>query len=323
MQTASLDFLAELAADPANGFSIGAFGAIGEFMRDPDEPVAIRRMAERMEVVTARGALRIQADGPLPVAAWDTLSSDGETWGHALAVCVDQPPASARTICDLGLDQDAIRPEDRGERLHDLGVGVGAVRMCLRTGDPQLIAALQAAEGQPLLGRPEVHKQVMRAQPHRVLISPAGRIEVFQPIPPPDGKSPEGPHTHLLPKLIATAKPHSANVPLPDGVQSALNVHPRSPWRTPAGEQRRFDAEIDAAFLPLLHRFGSDQDADIRQAITEAVQRNAEPDPSAWPETRRGRVVARIVLRRLAAAGEHRAEPWRRLYDHASGDGES
>ncbi len=42
---------------------------------------------------------------------------------------------------------------------------------------------------------------ILAANPHRVFLSRLGRIEVYQPIPPPSGKSPQGPHTHVLPQL--------------------------------------------------------------------------------------------------------------------------
>ena len=51
---------------------------------------------------------------------------------------------------------------------------------------------------------------ILAANPHRVFISRLGRIEVYQPIPPPSGKSPEGPHTHVLPKLLKSGRTHPA-----------------------------------------------------------------------------------------------------------------
>lgn len=315
MKTVSFDFIADLAEDPANGWSIGSFGAIGEFVRDADEPVAIHRDARLLEIVTARGAMRIAPTEPLAALAWDSLSSDGESWGHAMAFCCSCPGTATRVIRALGPDRDAIRPIDRDSRIYDLGVGSGIVAMTLRTSDTGLIEAMEACEGQALLSSPSLMAEVLRAQPHRVLLSPAGRIEVFQAIPPADGTSPIGPHTHLLPKLIAKDRPHSANIPIPDGFQSALSLHPRSPWRTSLGERHDFRADIDAAFAPMLAQYGLPEDAQIHADLVEAVQSHASPEFADWPETRRGRTKARIVLRRLAAAGEARSKPWRALHD--------
>ena len=58
---------------------------------------------------------------------------------------------------------------------------------------------------------------ILAANPHRVFISRLGRIEVYQPIPPPSGKSPEGPHTHVLPRLLKSGRTHPATEPVPEG----------------------------------------------------------------------------------------------------------
>lgn len=310
MRDAPFCLVADLVEDPANGWSIGSFGAIGEFMRDAEEPVTIHRTDGQIDVVTTRGAMRVR-DAALTGVAWDTLSGDGETWGHVLAFCSPRPAAGPRVVRFLGHDADAIRAEDRSARLYDLGVASGCVAMAARTRDPALIAALDAAEGQALLGVAGIMPIVLKAQPHRVLLSPAGRIEVYQPIPAGDGKSPEGPHTHLLPKLIAKDRAHSSNTPIPDGWQAALSMHPLSPWRTPLGERHAFRPDLDAAFAPLLDRFGLDEDKVVARQIAASL----DDEALSWPNGRRQRHKARIVLRRLHAAGDARVDRWRAAYD--------
>ena len=54
-------FLADQLADHDTTWSLGTFGAIAEFARDPDEPVALRRGDAVLAAVTARGAIRIEA----------------------------------------------------------------------------------------------------------------------------------------------------------------------------------------------------------------------------------------------------------------------
>ncbi len=315
MNQISFDELARLATDPGNGWSIGTFGAIGEFIRDEDEPATIRHDRDVLEIVTARGGLQIKHSGSFDCLAWDSLCSDGETWGHAMALCAPRPESVHRVVRSLAIDSEAIRKEDRSSRLFDLGVCTGVVAMCVRTTDEGLISALQALEGQDLLSSPTIMAEMLRAQPHRVMLSPAGRIEVYQTIPAPDGKSPEGPHTHLLAKLINKDRAHGSNVPIPKGLQSVLNVHPRSPWRNSLGERHDFAPVTDAAFAPVLERFGLEEDHAIDQRIRAAVANGENPEFADWPETRRGRTKARIVLRRLAAAGDERAAPWRAWFD--------
>lgn len=313
MQPAPFSLIVDLVEDPSNGWSIGSFGAIGEFMRDADEAATIHRTAGQIDVVTTRGAMRV-LDTALMGVAWDTLSGDGETWGHVLAFCKPRLATGPRVVRFLGHDADAIRTEDRSDRLYDLGVASGCVAMAVRTRDTALIAALDAAEGQALLGVAGIMPIVLDAQPHRVLLSPAGRIEVYQPIPTSDGESPAGPHTHLLPNLITKDRAHSSNTPIPNGWQAALSMHPRSPWRTPLGERPAFRPDIDAAFSPLLDRYGLDED----KVVAKRIAASLDAEALSWPTGRRERHKARIVLRRLHAAGEARVNRWRAIYDRCS-----
>ena len=68
--------------------------------------------------------------------------------------------------------------------------------------DAETRAALRAGVGRPLLapGNP-AGAAIARSSPTRVFASALARLEVHQPIPPPGGRSPEGPHSHLLPQL--------------------------------------------------------------------------------------------------------------------------
>ncbi|WP_088190860.1 MULTISPECIES: DUF6925 family protein [Sphingobium] len=317
MHPVPFDLIADLALDPANGWSIGSFGAIGEFVRDVGEPAAINHNANGIEIVTARGGMRIDAKANLSALAWDSLSADGESWSHSLAFCVARPDSTNRGIMPLGPDRHALRPEDASAPLFDLGVGCGAVSMCLRTADTALIDILNRAEGQSMFSVAGLTVELLRAQPNRVMLSPAGRIEVFQHIPPANGKSPEGPHTHLLPKLIVKDRAHSANVPIPEGWQSALSAHPRSPWRTMLGEKHPYDPAIDVKFAPLLASYALEEDRVVDKDLRNAIESGATPEFAHWPETRRGRTKGRIVLRRMAAAGDDRVKPWRALHDRA------
>lgn len=314
MQPLPFPLLADFAADHGNGWSIGTMGAIGEFLRDADEPATIDRTADRIAITTPRGGMRLAPTGELRAMAWDSLSSDGESWGHGMAVCVEIPATANRSIHALDTDAEALRPEDRSHRLFGLGVGHGAVDMALRTDDAELIAVMEAAVGTPYVGNGDIPTHVLRAQPHRILLSPIGRIEIFQPIPPPDGKSPEGPHTHLLPKLVVKDRPHSSNTPIPEGWQSVLNIHPRSPWRNALGERHAYRADLDAAFAPLLARYGLEADHAIDRQLRAAIDNGTAPD---WPDSRRGRTKARITLRRMAAAGDTRVAPLRATFDRA------
>ncbi len=309
----------DMMADPRHGWSLGTFGAVGEFMRDEGEPVTIAREGNARVAITARGGLRVAPRPDLRAIAYDTLARDGESWGQSLAFCLPAPADMAQgAVRSLGTDREALRAEDRDARLFDTGTGLGLVRFCVRTRDPGLIGALEALEGQPLFsdaGR-LVMSEILRAQPARVVTSPVARVEVYSPIPAPDGTSPEGPHTHLLPKLVASGRTHAANAPIPAGLQPVLMLHPGSPWRDAMGQRVPFDSELDEIFEDLFLQFGLPDDLAIRAAVEDAVEAGTPPDAFASPATRRGRVAARIALRRLARTAPAKVEAWRRHFDH-------
>lgn len=225
----AFDRLRAFACDPRTGFSLGIFGAAAEFMRDAQEPAIVRDGEEVCEVVTDRGGLRIVRDLETVLVAYEMPSRHAERRVAAQVACLPAPQAARarrRVLTEIGPDRDALRPDERGAILFDLGIGLDSVEACVRTAHPDLVAALRRAEGRSLFAAEELAGAMLTFSPHRVFVSALGRIEVFQPIPPPGGRSPDGPHTHVLPKLLAHGRTHAATVPVPDGLVPCLSVHP-------------------------------------------------------------------------------------------------
>lgn len=220
------------AQDPAFGWSLGIFGAIAEFMRSADEQARLRVEDGRMDVVTERGGLRILSHPSALLVTYEMPSRHPERRARALAACLpvaEAARAGRATLTELGPDPEALRDEDRAGVLFDLGIGLDAVEACIRTSQPALVDALRRCEGRPLFEAGDALAAILEHAPHRVFVSTLGRIEVYQPIPPADGRSPEGPHTHVLPKLLAHRRTHAANVPLPAGWVPCLSLHPPRP----------------------------------------------------------------------------------------------
>ncbi|MEM7547509.1 MAG: hypothetical protein AAF367_18420 [Pseudomonadota bacterium] len=285
------------------GWSVGSFGAIAEFHQDEGEDTII---AEPLARATARGAIRIErTDGAVPIA-WEALSKDPTRWQQGVAICLPTAEAlrAKRTaLTALGPDEAAIRPEDRGAILFDMGLGQRNVDFCIRTADPDLIGVLRAAEGRPLTetGNPAMGA-ILKAHPHRVALSALGRCEVFQMIGGPDtgGKSPEGPHTHVLPKLMAAGRTHSANMPVPDGLTPALNLHPGSPMMTPLGVDKAFDDDLFAAFQALLETWGPEGYVETKRRVWSAIEEGRDVEPDEAAATRIERTARRNAIRQRA-----------------------
>jgi hypothetical protein len=298
-----VDVLAEQLADAETTWSLGTFGAIAEFVRDADEPVTLRGEAGAVSAVTARGGVRIGAHRDLRLVASESLTS--ESWNQRVAICLPRAASAMgqRTvITEVGPDRDALRPEDRAAALFDLGLGALQVDCCVRSGDPAFIAALRADVGKPLFGTEgSAMHAILAAHPHRVFISRVGRIEVFQPIPPPDGRSPEGPHTHVLPKLLRGGRTHAATEPIPAGFVPCAHFYPPNPLRDSFGRSRPFQPVRHAAFQKLLARYGTPQLIDIKRRVIDAVLAGRAPSFIPMVGDRFARTAVRIALRQLRA----------------------
>ena len=200
-------------AEPAHHWSVGTYGAIGEFGYDADEP-GLAIDLDRLSVSTARGSLEVHGlDGVQAFALEDETGRVRE-----IAFC------SPRT----GAGRDRITAIDA--RTFDVGIGAPHIDMLVRFVPDAVDAArvLSAAVGRPLF-EPDnpAGPTIGRASPSRILLSPIARLEVHQPIPPPGGRSPEGPHTHLLPKYLAQHIAHRPDSPLPPGLYCGLSLYPR------------------------------------------------------------------------------------------------
>lgn len=286
--------------DTEAGWSCGAFGAIAEFQRSPEEPVRFEQ-ENGLAAITARGAIRI-APAPVPRAiAYELTSRDPALWQHGLALCLAEAEcamAERRVLTELGPDQEALRLEDREAILFDLGLGVRQADICVRSADPQVIARLRAGSGRQLLEPGNsLGAEIAALSPHRVFRCRFGRVEVYQPIPAPGGRSPDGPHTHLLPKLLAHGLTHAANLPIPAGWVPCMTLFPANPLRDGAGERREFDAASFRAFEALWAEFGDPALVAVKRQALSAIRSGAAfPEP----ETREGRMVAEVAKRQAA-----------------------
>jgi hypothetical protein len=300
-------FLADQLANHETGWSLGTFGAIAEFTRDPDEPVALLRSDTCLAAVTARGGIRIEAQEN-PQQGLRLFASEGTTrdgWSQRISLCLpdNQCAMSGRTVLTaLGPDAQALREQDRDAALFDLGLGTLQVDLCVRVSDPTVAAELASHSGRPLFepGNPAMGV-ILVASPHRVFMSRLGRIEVFSPIPPADGTSPQGPHTHVLPKLLGHRRTHAATEPVPDGWIPCAHLYPGHPAKDAFGRSRPFDPARHEAFQAMLRDFGDPELYALKQRALAAVAAGEDPSVIAIADSRLARTNVRVALRQLRA----------------------
>src|SRR5215468_7667878 len=271
-QAVDLDaVLRRYVADPMASWGLGTFGAVAEFHRTREEPASIDTAAT-LQVVTARGALRISSTQDVRGFAYETPAHASDSWGHVLTLCL---PA-ARTamhrravVTECGPDHEALRPDDRGAILFDLGLGTEQVDVCVRTADPEALTQLRAGLGRSLFAPDNPLAPAMpRLSPHRVFVCRFARLEVYQRIPGRDERPPEGPHTHVLPELLRHQRTHPATAPIAEGWVPCLSLYPANPVFDALGHPRPFDREAYEDFQALLRDFGDPELVGFKEAVT-------------------------------------------------------
>jgi len=296
--------LAGQLADTETGWSLGTYGAIAEFTRDVGEPAALHKANGAIALATARGGLRLEVSPELRLVASEQPTT--ESWNHRVALCLPHHACAMNgraAFTEIGADADALRDEDRNGVLFDLGLGTLQVDVCVRSLDPEVVTALRGCSGTSVLtpGN-EAMRIILAANPHRVFLSRVGRAEVFQPIPPPGGKSPTGPHTHLLPTLLASRRTHAATERLPDGWVPCAHIYPPHPLRDGLGKPRPFRRDHHAAFNALLERYGAPEHVALKRRVVDSIMAGRGPSEVLLPADRFSRATVRVALRQLLAS---------------------
>ena len=312
-----VDLINRHLTDAQSSWAIGTFGAIAEFHRDADEPVVLSAHG----AVTARGGIRLQFDPSVRPIAWERPSA-GDGWMHGIALCLPATAGamSGRTkVTELGPDAGALQEEDRASVLFDLGIGAPHCDICVRTSDTEVLRALRAAVGKPVL-ETQLLCEIPAMSPARVFMSRLGRVEVRTPIPTCGGSTPDGPHTHVLPDLLRLRRTHSANVPLPEGAVPGAEIFPVNAIHDEHGKRAPFDASRHETFQCLLAVIGNPE-CNRAKADTFASVRAAEPPRDVSSYSRAQRLARRVALRQLAQTdGSSPAlTAWREMFDREAG----
>ena len=302
----NFEFLAAQMADPWTNWSLGTFGAIAEFARDGDEPLTSSRRDAVLAAVTGRGGIRIEPPDGVRLFASESITHD--SWNHRIALCLPKPQCARNrrtALTELGPDKEALREQDREATLFDLGLGALQVDVCVRVADAHVAAELRSHAGRALFdpSNPAIGV-ILAANPHRIFMSRLGRIEVYQPIPPADGKSPTGPHTHILPELLHHRRTHAATELVPEGWIPCGHLYPAHPAKDALGRPRPFDLARHLAFQKMLRDFGDPRFHALKQQVIAAVAAGDDPSVIAIRGDRMARTSIRVALRQLKAAGE-------------------
>ncbi|MEO0372742.1 MAG: hypothetical protein AAF231_14895 [Pseudomonadota bacterium] len=307
--------------DADAGWNMGSLGAIAEFHHVRSDPPA--PAVASLEQGTTRGAIRIDTLKGVRPVAYEGVSAKSHRWMQAVVLCLPEDEARMNgrdVLTELGADQGAIRDEDQNGVLFDMGLGQPQLDFCIRTTDADLLEVLRAQEGRSLLepGNPAMGA-ILKAHPHRVALTRLGRVEVYQMIGGPDtgGKSPEGPHTHVLPQFLRVKRTHAASTPVPKGWSPCCSFHPKSPVTGRMGEDKEFDANAFDAFQVLLSEWGPDQYVSQKQDVWAAITNAERPDTWTQPADLTARAGLRNAIRqwRRQNGDTDLAKQWSDMFD--------
>lgn len=211
------DFVRGTIMPGAGTWTMGVYGGLAEFWIDPGEACQIEQHDDGVRALTARGALSLHVHEKSRLFGYGAPDANGN-YG---ALCLALPrtrlelPVENR-ITALGPDGGALRAEDRSKPLFDIGLNHAVARFSVRTDDADLAAMFKEACGQSWTeALNSIGPDVVAASPQRVVETRFGRIEVNTPIPAPGAVTPDGPHTHLMPELLAEGRESAPAQELP------------------------------------------------------------------------------------------------------------
>ena len=240
------DLLAEQLRDSHTSWSMGSYGAVAEFFQDSGEAMD-SGTSDKLIRLTPRGGIRFELREDMGLCAYENTGGHGGIRQH-IALCLPEKASRMsgnEVLTEVGLDTLALNKKDRDVVLFDLGVsslGSGCFQLdfCIRTEDQDLIDFLREHCGTDIFTHESpVFGRLLEAQPHRVIVTRLGRIEVYQPIggEHTDDKTPEGPHTHLLPELLSLNLTHAPDVPVRQGWVPCAFLYPEEPVIDLSGNQ--------------------------------------------------------------------------------------
>jgi predicted Fe-S protein YdhL (DUF1289 family) len=224
-------FVADNLRHRRGSWAIGCYGAVAEFRMEPGEDGDFAVAGEIIVARTQRGALRLRIGES--VRALALYEQPGQPDLRAIILVQPRKRAGLPTpagLTSLGPDRHAILPRERQHGLYDLGLGRRTMRFCVRAAEPGLVAALDDAVGQAFPGcLRALAPRILQENPVRVAETAVGRAEVRTSIPAPGSVSPTGPHTHLLPELLALGHEIAPDLEWPSAYAAGAIFYPSPP----------------------------------------------------------------------------------------------
>jgi len=202
-------FIREQLRTQSSQWNLGTFGAIAEFQRDPDEAFVLTDEPGRLAATTARGGVGFGDLSAVRLFASETAV--GQSWSHRISLCLpaDACAMNRRTVLtELGLDGEALRPQDRDGIPFDMGLGTLQADICIRTADPGLVGVLRSVAGRSLFEAGQPAQGGDRRGGAASLLQGALRPLRGLPADPAGRRQEPGRPAHPCPAEAAALRPH-------------------------------------------------------------------------------------------------------------------
>lgn len=208
----------------------GVVGAVGEFTTAPGQRTHVDLQGEFVVANTPGARLKFHIDDHVRALTFDPKETQAENMRVVLAVKRERGrPDDVDALTPLGNDVGAIESTDRDASLFDLGLGRKEARFCVRVKPGRARDVLTSTSGTSFPDSlPQIGHVLLKESPTRVIETALGRIEIQTPIPAPNGISPLGPHTHLLPDHIASSRAMPVGMDLPRAYLPGAMFYPVS-----------------------------------------------------------------------------------------------
>ncbi len=206
------DVIHETLDEKCGTWVLGVPGALGEFLAEPEAPWSVQRDGMRVSARCGAHSLRLVVHEKTRALAINNPHGAADA-PKAIALSLLKNRFSVPSNDGLalleGADAAPVVPvaHDAGDdagTLFDLGLARTSHRMSIRVTDDALAARLHDHLGAPLERLlADMGAELLAASPDRVIDTGMGRLVISGQIPSSDMHTPNAPHTHLLPEVIA------------------------------------------------------------------------------------------------------------------------
>lgn len=301
----NVDWLADAVADPNYEISLGAFGAVGQFAREPRIDLEVG--ADRIIAATATSRIALNLRDTLRPIAFEMLSSDPEGWNCAIAICLPECDArmSVRSQWTaIGADVRAVYASDRSMLCYDIGLATSFADVLIRT-----CSFSGRRSSAPVRGKHPALDALASCYRNDVWVfeTALGRIETLHPT-----------RRHILPNLLSMGMTHSTVAPIPSGLVPLGYLFPLNPRHACPHSA----VSCHNTFQALFDRFGRPELVHWKRKLERALDQGRVPEHvhamlgHPGPLSRAELTSIRVALRqRRWLRGERDHPDWEIAYD--------